>query len=950
MYANHFLLKYLLATGICILAGTGLLKAQSPGGISANNKMWLRSDNGVNTTGSTVTQWQEFSGANVTGNFTVQPLTGTANVQTGPTLINAGINFNPYLSFDGITNSLASVNNFFGTALVNNSNVTVFQVLNLKSGIVWLKWETDQIGSTGRFGFENSAGTIRFDFPKAVPATAGQNIGVANVLNKHSLSTVYADATTSVNRLNGANDNTIPIPGPGNFGGVSTKIVIGNENLLNLPCKIDLAEVIIYSTTLSAADRNKIESYLAVKYGFTLNQLAANNNNYIASNATVTWDRVLNSSYANDITGIGRDDATALMQKQSKSINSTALVTLYNGTYPAGTFPLLNSDNTNSFSNDLSFLLVGDNGGTTTINQCAFDGTAQRMQRIWKASSTGTAFPLTISVDQASVPAAVKNIMVSSNPAFPRGSTTLYPLATANSKLYASVTLNHNEYFTFTTDTLKVTMAVTQPICTNPNGANVTTTVTGGNPPLTYLWAPSGQATPDLVNVGAGTYTLTITQGICQSTQQVLLTAPVAPTAPVINGVTVCPGNTALLSVQNPQAGFTYNWYNVSTGGTSLFTGTSFTTPAVLSATTWYVEAVDGSCTSVRTAVLVSVNNVSAATVNGVSVCQGSSATLTVQNPVAANTYNWYSVATGGTIAGSGVSFNTPAITANTTYYVEAVNGGCTSVRSSVDVTVIMVTAPVVQATTACQGNTATLRIQNPLAAYTYNWYDAATGGTVLGSGATFITPVITSNTTFFVEPVFNGCNSIRIPVSVSSYPPLATPVVTATNITASTITFSWLPVSGAAGYEVSVNGGTYITPSSGNTGTIHTVSGLQPSQTATIDVVALAAVQSCPNSNPGNATAKTELGGFYVPSAFTPNDDKINDILRPILPSSASLDYFNVYNRWGERIFSTRIIGEGWNGKLRGKDQPAGMYVWICRYHYQGSVFDEKGSFYLLH
>ena len=130
-------LKFLLPTSIGIfLLFTATMHAQSPGGIAASNSLWLRSDNGVTATGPTVTQWQENSGAAVTGNFSVQALAGTANVQTGPTLIPAGVNFNPYLSFDGVTNSLSSANNFLGTALVGNSNVTVFQVINLKSGIV----------------------------------------------------------------------------------------------------------------------------------------------------------------------------------------------------------------------------------------------------------------------------------------------------------------------------------------------------------------------------------------------------------------------------------------------------------------------------------------------------------------------------------------------------------------------------------------------------------------------------------------------------------------------------------------------------------------------------------------------------------------------------------------------------------------------------------------------
>jgi len=943
-------LKYSFTSFLFLFILTGIIKSQSPGGIAASNTLWLRSDNGVTTTGTTVIQWEEFSGAGVTDNFTVQSLTGTTNTQTGPLLVNAGINFNPYLSFDGITSSLSSINSFFGTSLVGNSNVTVFQVLNLKSGIVWLKWETDQQGTTARFGFENAAGRIRFDFPRAVPATAGQNVGVTNVLNKHSLSTTYADATASVNRLNGADDNTIPIPAPGNFGGLSTKLVIGNEDLINLPCQVDIAEIIVYANTLSAADRNKIESYLAVKYGFTLNQAAVNNNNYTTSGAFITWNRAANSVYANDITGIGRDDATALLQKQSKSINTSSLITLYNGTYPAGIFPSVNAANTSAFSVDQVFLLVGDNAGTTTLNQCAFNGKAKRMQRVWKASSTGSVIPVTIAVDQGSVPAAVTHMMVSGDPLFPAGSTTLYPLATAGGKLYTTVTLNHNEYFTFGTDTVTVNLAVTQPSCINPTGGNVTTTVTGGNPPFTYLWTPSGQVTANLVNVAAGTYTLTISQGSCQSTQAVNFTAPVIPASPTINNVPVCSGNTATLTVQNPVAGYIYNWYDVATGGTVLGSGISFITTAISANTTYYAEAVSGSCSSVRTSVIVNVNNVGAPVVAGVSVCSGTTATLTVQAPAPANTYNWYPVAAGGTSIGTGVSFTTAALTNNTTYYVDALNAGCTGPRTSVTATVVNPLLPVVNSVTACEGSLDTLTVQNPDAAYTYNWYATATGGTVLGTGNAFITAAITGTTIYYTESVISGCSSVRVPVTVNSYAPLQAPLVTAGNITASTVTFSWLPVAGSAGYEVSVNGGPYGTPSSGSNGISHLVTGLQPAETVIIDVIALAAVAGCPNSPAGSATAKTELGGFYVPTAFTPNGDTRNDILRPVLPGSASLEFFQVYNRWGEKVFFTRTIGEGWDGKWKGKNQPASMYVWICRYIYNGTVFNEKGSFMLLH
>jgi gliding motility-associated-like protein len=335
---------------------------------------------------------------------------------------------------------------------------------------------------------------------------------------------------------------------------------------------------------------------------------------------------------------------------------------------------------------------------------------------------------------------------------------------------------------------------------------------------------------------------------------------------------------------------------------------------------------------------------------NSVSVCDGNTVTLTVQNPNAGYTYNWYAAATGGAILGSGISFTTPPVTANTVYYVEVVSNGCNSPRTGVDVIVTTITAPVVSAVTACQGNTAILTVQNLQAGYTYNWYNVSTGGTIAGTGISFTTTAVTASTTWYVEAVTGSCSGLRVPVLVSMYASLISPVVTVGTITASTVTFNWQTVAGAAGYEVSVNGGPYITPSSGSTGTTHLVSGLTPSQTVTIDVVALSAVTGCPNSPAGHAEAKTELGGFYVPTAFTPNGDTHNDVMRPILPTSAVLEYFTIYNRWGGKVFTTSTKGDGWNGKWRGKDQPAGIYVWICRYQYMGSSFDEKGSFLLLH
>ncbi|MDZ4070542.1 MAG: PKD domain-containing protein [Sediminibacterium sp.] len=66
----------------------------------------------------------------------------------------------------------------------------------------------------------------------------------------------------------------------------------------------------------------------------------------------------------------------------------------------------------------------------------------------------------------------------------------------------------------------------------------------------------------------------------------------------------------------------------------------------------------------------------------------------------------------------------------------------------------------------------------------------------------------------------------------------------------------------------------------------------------------------------------------LFVPSAFTPNGDGKNDIVRPVGVGIATLQYFRVYNRWGQLVFSTSQTGKGWDGIFNGTPQPSGTYV----------------------
>ena len=84
-----------------------------------------------------------------------------------------------------------------------------------------------------------------------------------------------------------------------------------------------------------------------------------------------------------------------------------------------------------------------------------------------------------------------------------------------------------------------------------------------------------------------------------------------------------------------------------------------------------------------------------------------------------------------------------------------------------------------------------------------------------------------------------------------------------------------------------------------------------------------------------------------YVPTAFTPNGNGRNDVLKPQYTGINRLNYFTVYNRWGQVVFTTGNRSKGWDGTFNGKPMATGTFIWIVnasdvaghRYQLKGSV-----------
>ncbi len=88
-----------------------------------------------------------------------------------------------------------------------------------------------------------------------------------------------------------------------------------------------------------------------------------------------------------------------------------------------------------------------------------------------------------------------------------------------------------------------------------------------------------------------------------------------------------------------------------------------------------------------------------------------------------------------------------------------------------------------------------------------------------------------------------------------------------------------------------------------------------------------------CTDTDTINVVVYKVDAGLYVPNAFTPDKNGLNDLFRPIPLGIKSIRHFMIYNRWGQLVYSSPATGEtaGWDGTYKGKPQDSGVYVWIA-------------------
>ncbi|MCF6213099.1 MAG: T9SS type A sorting domain-containing protein [Flavobacteriaceae bacterium] len=424
--------------------------SNTPGGVTGNFLLWLRADKDVTGT-TTVTAWNDQSGFN-----------NNATSISAPSLLANGINFNPSINFNGTSQFMQIPAGIFKKTNVNDVwTFTVHKVNSLKREYV----VRENLKSKQFYlRIDDAGGLYRYRLNKKNITTQ-----VSTTINQYNLWTFGSSTGTTgpsgTNKsiykdgLLGISSNTVS-----SDKGNNQTMYIGSQDAANTTRLIDggIGEIIIMSSIPTALDQQKIESYLAIKYGITLNP--TNNNasiiegDYVAANGTTKpWNYTLNSAFHNDVAIIGRDNATGVLnQKQSKSINADALITMGLGTIAAD-----NASNTNNFLANNSFLAWGNNGTvalatTTSTLMCSPELT---LNRTWKVVETGTVGTVKVAATAATLngllntPNTLKLLKVADDAAFTTNVEYIpLTLETLNGTSEYTVSYNFNgvKYITYT--------------------------------------------------------------------------------------------------------------------------------------------------------------------------------------------------------------------------------------------------------------------------------------------------------------------------------------------------------------------------------------------------------------------------------------------------------------------------------------------------------------------
>jgi gliding motility-associated-like protein len=452
-------------------------------------------------------------------------------------------------------------------------------------------------------------------------------------------------------------------------------------------------------------------------------------------------------------------------------------------------------------------------------------------------------------------------------------------------------------------DVFNINNAIIQTVDTLCIGDTIQLNASGG---ATYAWSPSyGLSNPNIATPLAFpdsniTYQVIATDSCGADTALITLVYAIEPTS-IMNDTLICFGDIVTL---NAYGGTNYNWYP-TTG--MINPGDQSPNAIPTDTTIYFVDITTNNGCLITDSVQINVENAAPEPIlpNDTTICSGD----TIQvNILGVTNATWTPI--------NGLenpnSTSTSVYPINTTTYSIDFENTCAVVTMDYTITVVGISSQVVEDTIICPGDTAILWATNGAS---YSWSPIAT----LSNPDSSNTLAYPNTSTIYTVNVQNtlGC-SILEDVYVELYP---------------------LPYV-SAGYDIYIQYGDVV-ELQGQTDVIFYWESLDSmscydclnplvSPTTSSDYfIYVIDDNGCENSD----SVKVVLDGtLYVPNAFSPDGDGINDVFEIKGEEIKSFELW-IYNRWGELIFHTTTMNNFWDGRFKGMANQIDVYIWKIKY-----------------
>jgi hypothetical protein len=386
-----------------------IAQSPSPGGISNQLSLWIKSNTGTNTAtnGNLLTNWAYAN--DPSKSFSAVPA-------HAPVYKIDRVNFAPAMTFanqelmDGPTGTDAPItagNDDYAIIAVWKSDAPAG-----RNERIWSQRKPDPPPYI-ESGYGGSLMTWGYNELLNIAPKYGDQVEIAP--HGHTVARPYVVSNWNISQLNLLNlpTNDLQIfddrnlstgalvlnTDPAGVNGAALRNIVSDLNRLGARDRFneeafngELAELIIYNRSVTnTTEQAKIFSYLAIKYGVTIKT------DLVSSAGTVVWNATENATYNNAVFGLGKDDNSALLVNQSNSLETGS----GDGTGQSGLGNIVLSD-PSALTMDNSFLILGhDNGALaqTPVDVPVAAGGSQRFVREWKVQHTGSVGTVNLSFD-----------------------------------------------------------------------------------------------------------------------------------------------------------------------------------------------------------------------------------------------------------------------------------------------------------------------------------------------------------------------------------------------------------------------------------------------------------------------------------------------------------------------------------------------------------------------